>query len=97
MDDHVPRVKGSRAFGYDASNERIMISADGGRRWHERRPPPALVDMVIDPKDPAVLVASTEAGLMRAADRAAPGGDLAAERARSGRGNSYGTILIRTR
>lgn len=67
-DFHALRTTGSLVHGYDASGGRLMISSDGGRTWTERRSPPPLSDFVVDPDDPAHLVASAESGLVASRD-----------------------------
>ncbi|MBA3381046.1 MAG: exo-alpha-sialidase, partial [Actinobacteria bacterium] len=34
-DFHVLRAAGERVYGYDASNDRLLVSADAGRTWEE--------------------------------------------------------------
>lgn len=58
-DFHVLRFAGSRVYGYDATNGRIMISGDRGRTWAERRPPGPVVDIAIDPEDGSHLLLAT--------------------------------------
>ena len=59
----VLRAAGRRVYGFDASNARLLVSDDGGRRWAERPPPEPLVDLAIDPRDPDRVVASGQRGL----------------------------------
>ncbi|MEK6276376.1 MAG: F510_1955 family glycosylhydrolase [Actinomycetota bacterium] len=67
-DFHVLRSKGSRVYGFDSTNERLMFSRDAGRTWTERRPPAPLVDMAVNPSNPAHLIASGEGGLWKSAN-----------------------------
>jgi hypothetical protein len=62
-DFHVLRSKGSRVYGFDATNERLMLSRDAGRTWTERQPPAPLVDLAVNPSNLSHLVASGERGL----------------------------------
>ena len=66
-DFHVLRSKGSRVYGFDATNERLMFSRDAGRSWTERRPPAPLFDLAVNPSNPSHLIASGEAGLWKSA------------------------------
>ena len=67
-DFHVLRAAGRRVYGFDASHGRLLVSADGGRTWRERRPPGPLVDLAIDPADSDHVVASGEAALFTSND-----------------------------
>jgi hypothetical protein len=62
-DFHVLRAAGPRIYGYDSTTGRLMVSANGGRSWSERRPPAPLFDLAIDPADPDRILASSEAGI----------------------------------
>jgi hypothetical protein len=67
-DFHVLRSMGNRIYGYDASNDRLLVSADAGRKWQERQRPAPLVDLAADPSQPKRLLAAGEGGLYRSAD-----------------------------
>lgn len=67
-DFHLLRVAGNRVFGYDASNDRLLVSADGGRRWNEVRRPAPLVDLAVDPLDGRRLLVATERGVFASRD-----------------------------
>jgi hypothetical protein len=67
-DFHVLRSMGKRIYGYDASNDRLLISRDAGRIWEERQRPAPLVDLAADPTKTERLVAAGEGGLYRSAD-----------------------------
>lgn len=67
-DFHVLRSMGERIYGYDASNDRLMVSDDAGRNWRERDRPAPLVDLAAQPEKPERLVAAGEGGLYRSAD-----------------------------
>lgn len=66
-DFHVLRAAGSRVYGYDATNQRLMVSTDGGRTWVERRPPP-VIDLAPNPTDPTHVITSTKQGLLVSRD-----------------------------
>jgi hypothetical protein len=70
-DFHVLRNAGDRVYGFDASNERLMVSRDRGRTWIERRPPAAMIDLVPNPENSSRLVAATERGLFQSDDAGA--------------------------
>lgn len=67
-DFHVLRARGGRVYGFDATNGRLMASADDGRSWRVLSAPGPLIDLAIDPADVDRLVASTEEGLHRSTD-----------------------------
>jgi photosystem II stability/assembly factor-like uncharacterized protein len=60
VDFHALRVQGRRVVGYDATSGGVLISEDGGERWQRRRPPEPLVDLIVDPSSPDVLLAAGE-------------------------------------
>lgn len=62
-DFHVLRFSGERVYGYDASNDRLLVSADRGRSWNELARPGPLVDLAVDPSNERHIVATTEEGL----------------------------------
>jgi hypothetical protein len=70
-DFHVLRVAARRVYGYDASNDRLLVSRDSGRTWHERNRPAPLVDLVVDPADGRRLVASGQGGVYASGDEGA--------------------------
>jgi len=51
-------------YGYDASNDRLLASADEGRNWKEFDKPAAapIVDLAPDPSQPLRLVATAIGG-----------------------------------
>lgn len=57
-DFHVLRFAGQRVYGYDASNDRLMVSGDTGRSWTEVQRPAPLVDLVVDPTDDRHVLAA---------------------------------------
>lgn len=62
-DFHVLRFAGERVYGYDSSNDRVLVSADTGRTWRQVSRPAPLLDLAVDPSDPTRLVASGDGGL----------------------------------
>jgi hypothetical protein len=62
-DFHVLRSAGKRVYGYDASNDRLLASADEGQTWKELDKPGQIVDLAPDPRDPQRLVTSAVGGL----------------------------------
>jgi len=62
-DFHVLRSAGQHVYGYDASNERLLASADAGRSWRELDKPAPIVDLALNPSDPRRLVATGIGGL----------------------------------
>jgi hypothetical protein len=62
-DFHVLRFAGERVYGYDASNDRLLVSADRGRTWKELAKPGPLVDLAVDPSDAGRIVAASAGGL----------------------------------
>jgi photosystem II stability/assembly factor-like uncharacterized protein len=67
-DFHVLRAAGRRVYGFDATSSRLLVSDDGGKGWAERTPPAPVVDLAVDPRDAARVVASTEEGLFESPD-----------------------------
>jgi Photosynthesis system II assembly factor YCF48/BNR/Asp-box repeat len=64
----IRRVHG-KLYAFDAVLGAILISDDGGRTWTERFTPRQLVlDFVVDPRDPNLLLASTEDQVYRSED-----------------------------
>lgn len=67
-DFHLLRAAGPRVYGADSSSGRLLVSADEGRTWSERRPPGDLVDLAVDPREGRRLVASNASGLLASMD-----------------------------
>ena len=67
-DFHVLRFASERVYGYDASNDRLLVSADRGRTWNELERPGPIVDLAVDPSDERRMVATTEEGLFESRD-----------------------------
>ena len=55
-DFHVLRFAGTRVFGYDSSNDRLLVSDDRGRNWQELDEPGPIVDIAVDPNDDRRIV-----------------------------------------
>ena len=58
-DFHVLRYLGNRVYGYDATNDRLMVSRDSGKTWTEHQPPAPILDLAADPDDQDHIVAAT--------------------------------------
>ena len=67
-DFHVLRSVGDRIYGYDASNDRLLVSRDGGVTWMRRARPAPLLDVVADSANPRWLVGSGERHLYRSSN-----------------------------
>ncbi len=67
-DFHILRSAGRRVYGFDSSNQRLMLSRDGGKTWIRRSHPEPLVDLAPDPDGARRLVASGETGLHASRD-----------------------------
>jgi hypothetical protein len=67
-DFHVLRASGSRVYGYDGVNDRLMVSANTGREWTERQVPSPLIDLAVDPRDADRVIATTQSGLVQSRD-----------------------------
>jgi hypothetical protein len=73
-DFHVLRFAGERVYGYDASNDRLLVSSDRGRTWDELDKPGPILDVAVDPSDGEHILVATaggpEEGLFESRDRA---------------------------
>jgi len=67
-DFHVLRFAGKRVYGYDASNDRLLMSKDKGETWRELNRPAPLLDLAVDPADGTHVVAAGEGGLYESVD-----------------------------
>jgi hypothetical protein len=67
-DFHILRFAGRRVYGYDASNDRLLVSSDQGSQWSEADRPGPLLDVAVDPGDARRLIASTETALYSSRD-----------------------------
>ncbi len=62
-DFHVLRSTGRRVYGWDSSNERLMVSRNDGRKWTQEQAPGLVVDLAPHPANATRVVASTDQGL----------------------------------
>jgi Sortilin, neurotensin receptor 3, len=62
-DFHVLRFAGERVYGYDASNDRLLVSSDRGRSWEELDKPGPLVDLAVDHDDDRRIIVASAGGL----------------------------------
>jgi hypothetical protein len=74
-DFHVLRFTGERVYGYDASNDRLLVSGDRGRSWRELEKPGPLVDLAVDPADGRRIVAASAGGLEEGLFESRDGGE----------------------
>jgi len=74
-DFHVLRFAGERVYGYDASNDRLLVSADRGRSWNELQKPGPLVDLAVDPADERRIVVASAGGLEEGLFESRDGGE----------------------
>ena len=57
-DFHVLRSAGNVVYGFDAGNERLLVSSDRGRTWATRNAPEPILDLAARPGRPATAIAS---------------------------------------
>jgi len=57
-DFHVLRSAGPRVYGYDSSNDRLLVSDDAGQTWNKAERPAPLVDLAVDPTDERHVLAA---------------------------------------
>lgn len=74
-DFHVLRFAGERVYGYDASNDRLLVSGDRGRSWQELEKPGPLVDLAADPGDDRRIVVASAGGLEEGLFESRDGGE----------------------
>jgi hypothetical protein len=74
-DFHVLRSSGDRIYGYDATSDRLLVSADRGRGWHKLERPGPLVDLAVDPADDQRIVATSIGGSSEGLFESRDGGD----------------------
>jgi hypothetical protein len=74
-DFHVLRFAGERVYGYDASNDRLLVSGDRGRSWQELEKPGPLVDLAVDPADERRIVVASAGGLEEGLFESPDGGE----------------------
>jgi len=73
-DFHVLRSAGERVYGYDASNDRLLVSGDAGRTWEEVERPAPLLDLAADPNDSQHVVAVAASDLSQGLYESRDGG-----------------------
>lgn len=73
-DFHVLRSAGERVYGYDVTNDRLLVSADAGRTWDEAQRPAPLIDLAVHPDDSRHLVAAGESDLFQGLYESRDGG-----------------------
>lgn len=78
-DFHVLRFSDQRVYGYDASNDRLLVSRDKGRTWRQATRPAPLLDLVVDWTNGARVIAAAEGGLYLSTDEAQTWTRLATE------------------
>jgi hypothetical protein len=61
-DFHVLRFAGKHVYGYDSSNDRLLVSGDRGRSWKKLEKPGPLVDLAVDPTNARRIVAASAGG-----------------------------------
>lgn len=62
-DFHVLRSVGGQVYGYDVTNDRLLVSRDGGKSWDELNKPGPLADLAVDPSNAERMVATSAGGL----------------------------------
>jgi photosystem II stability/assembly factor-like uncharacterized protein len=67
-DFHVLRASGRTIYGVNATDGRLLVSADGGRRWEPRQTPAPLVDLAPHPRRPQQVLASAQDALYLSRD-----------------------------
>jgi hypothetical protein len=66
-DFHALAFRHGLVYGYDATNERFMVSPDR-RSWETRSQPRGLFSFAVDPNSPEHVLATTSSGLISSAD-----------------------------
>jgi hypothetical protein len=74
-DFHVLRFAGERVYGYDSSNDRLLVSGDRGRTWDELEKPGPLVDLAVDPTNARRIVVTSAGGLEEGLFESRDGGE----------------------
>lgn len=69
-DFHLLEAGGEWVYGGDVATGQLRVSDDRGATWQNGTLPGAVVDIAVDPADPARLAAATEDGLYVSADGA---------------------------
>jgi hypothetical protein len=74
-DFHVLRFAGERVYGYDSSNDRLLVSGDRGRSWEQLQKPGPLVDLAVAPRNSRRIVATSAGGLEEGLFESRDGGE----------------------
>ena len=74
-DFHVLRFSSDRVYGYDASNDRLLVSSDRGRNWSELDKPGPIVDLAVDPADDRRIIVASAGGLEEGLFESRDGGE----------------------
>lgn len=74
-DFHTLRFAHGRVYGYDVTNDRLLVSADEGRTWEELARPGPLFDLAVHPSDARHLVAVAQSQLGPALFESTTGGE----------------------
>lgn len=74
-DFHVLRFARGRVYGYDASNDRLLVSGDRGRNWQTLQKPGPLVDLAVDPDDARRIVVASAGGIEEGLFESRDGGE----------------------
>jgi hypothetical protein len=74
-DFHVLRFAGEHVYGYDSSNDRLLVSGDHGRSWKQLQKPGPLVDLAVDPRNSRRIEATSAGGLEEGLFESRDGGD----------------------
>jgi hypothetical protein len=74
-DFHVLRSADERVYGYDSSNDRLLVSGDAGRTWEQVERPAPLLDLAADPTDNRRLVAAGASNLSQGLYESRDGGE----------------------
>lgn len=71
-DFHVLEAAGETVYGFGSDfqtrEERLLVSANGGKDWEQRATPRPLTDLAIDPQQPEQIVAASERSLLGSSD-----------------------------
>jgi photosystem II stability/assembly factor-like uncharacterized protein len=73
-DFHVLRSADERVYGYDSSNDRLLVSGDAGRAWEEVERPAPLVDLAADPNNSQHVIAAGASDLSQGLYESRDGG-----------------------
>ena len=67
-DLHALDVRGDVVAGQPVEEQKVLVSTDGGRRFEERTPPSAPIDLDLDPERPERIAITTADGLFVSED-----------------------------